>query len=53
MSFRKKLILSALTASLVVSCSKPLTEDEQLSLAQQNIEAGKIAEASINIKNVI
>lgn len=53
MNFRKQVLLSALTISILSACSKPLSEEETLSLAEQNIEAGKIAEASINIKNVI
>ena len=53
MNFRKQVLLSALTLSILSACSKPLSEEETLSLAEQNIEAGKIAEASINIKNVI
>lgn len=53
MNFRKQVLLSTITLSLLAACSKPLTEEEQLNVAKQNIVAGKIAEASINIKNVI
>ncbi|QOL26507.1 PEP-CTERM system TPR-repeat protein PrsT [Thalassotalea sp. LPB0316] len=53
MNFRKQVLLSALTLSILSACSKPLSEEETLALAEQNIAAGKIAEASINIKNVI